>query len=189
VESSLLALVDGRRDVQAIATAAHLNTFDATKILYHLCEAGYVEAIAEPAAAAAADPAARQRAIADGMNALLREVTAAIPPADRAAFLANVRPFLTDAAMPHAPLWLHVVPGPDGAIDPGPVLVNLSALRGAALVRLEPGGDPARLLFDALRELLFFYLYLAGERIPRDADDALAASVKRHLASLEALRS
>lgn len=189
VEASLLARVDGRRTVAAIATAAHLGEFDATKILYHLAEAGYVEAVAEPSAAAAADPAARQRAIVDGMNALLRLTVAALPEAQRPDLVANVRPFLADAAAPHAPLWLHVAPGPDGAIDPGPLLVNLSRLRGAALTRLEPGGDPGRLLFDGLRELLFFYLYLAGERIPRDADEALARVVKDRLSALEALRS
>jgi len=34
-ENALLALVDGRRTVAEIATAAHLNEFDATKILFH----------------------------------------------------------------------------------------------------------------------------------------------------------
>jgi hypothetical protein len=189
VESAILELVDGRRTVAEIATASHHSEFDATKILYHLAEAGYVEALAEAAAAALADPAARQAAIAEGVNGLLRTVTEAIRPDARAAFLANVRPFLSDTAAPYAPLWLHVAPAPDGAIDPGPVLVNLSQLRGATLTRLEPSGDPGRLFFDALRELLFFYLYLAGERLPRDEDERLAAAVKDRLAGLEALRS
>lgn len=188
LEAEILELVDGRRTVSEVATAAHLSEFDATKLLYHLAEAGYVEAIGE-AAAALADPAARQRAIADGMNGLLRAVTEAIPQNARGAFLADVRPFLSDPAAPHAPLWLHVAPGADGTIELGPLLVNLSQLRGAALARLEPGGDPPRLLFEALRELLFFYLYLAGERLPRDEDEQLAAAVKGRLAVLEVLRS
>jgi hypothetical protein len=189
VEAAILELVDGRRTVSEIAAASHHSEFDATKILYHLAEAGYVEALGEPAAAALADPAARQRAIADGMNGLFRVVTEAIPRDARGAFVADVRPFLSDDAAPHAPLWLHVTPGPDGAIELDPLLVNLSQLRGAALARLEPSGDPGRLLFDALRELLFFYLYLAGERLPRDEDERLAAAVKNRLAVLEALRS
>ena len=34
-EQTLLGLVDGRRTVAEIATAAHASEFDATKILYH----------------------------------------------------------------------------------------------------------------------------------------------------------
>ncbi|MGB8933164.1 MAG: DUF4388 domain-containing protein, partial [Anaeromyxobacteraceae bacterium] len=43
-EQQLLSLVDGLRTVAELAAAAHLNEFDATKTLYHLAEAGYVEA-------------------------------------------------------------------------------------------------------------------------------------------------
>jgi hypothetical protein len=39
-ETALLALVDGRTTVAQIATAAHMNEFDATKILYHLARRG-----------------------------------------------------------------------------------------------------------------------------------------------------
>src|SRR5512138_3483587 len=62
-EQSLLALVNGRRTVAQIATAARLSEFDATKLLSHLAEAGHVEAVAAPASAPA-DPAARLASIA-----------------------------------------------------------------------------------------------------------------------------
>jgi hypothetical protein len=186
LEHTLLGLVDGRRTVAAIATAAHLNEFDATKILYHLAEAGYVEAVGEPAASV--DPAARLGAVASGMNELLRAVLAAIPAPGRTAFLASARSYLADAGSPFAPLWGRLVPLPDGSLAEQPLLLNLSALPAAA-VTAPPGalGDPAATLLHALRELLFFYLFLAGERIAAEDDERLSGEVKAKLARLEAL--
>ena len=60
VEQALLALVDGRRTLADLARGAHLSEFDATKVLYHLSEAGCVEASEDPAAAEL--PVAERRA-------------------------------------------------------------------------------------------------------------------------------
>jgi len=188
LEQSMLDLVDGRRRVSEIARDAHLSEFDATKILYHLAEAGYVEAASEPAMAPVS-PDDRLLAICEGMNDVLREITTAAASHQGAEpFLAGARSYLGDASSRHAPLWRLVLPGPDGAVDKGSVLGNLSSLKGAALQKIEPSGDPARFLFDGLRELVFFYLFLAGERMPRDDDDALGESVKGRFQALEALR-
>jgi hypothetical protein len=188
-EHTLLALVDGRRTVAEIAAAAHLNEFDATKTLYHLAEAGYVEASTEPSAATGGVPTARLQAIAGGMNEILRAVCqAATREAADDSFLAGVRIFLVDPMSRFAPIWKRLVPTPDGTLDEEKLLGNLAALRGTALLRLEPSGDPARLLFDALRELMFFYLFQAGERLPRQVDDTLGKNVKRSFEALEALR-
>jgi len=187
VEQGLLALVDGRRTVAAIATAAHLNEFDATKILYHLAEAGYLDAGAEPAAVSA--PEARLGAVAAGMNDLLRTVLAAVPEAGHPAFLAAARAFLADASNPLAAVWGRSAQGPDGALEPDVLLGNLGALGDTAVAAIEPSGDRARLLFEALHEVLFFYLFLAGERIGHEADEALGAAVKRKLQQLEGLLS
>ena len=78
--------------------------------------------------------------------------------------------------------------GSTPALDEEKLLGNLAALRGSALVHLEPSGDAGRLLFDALRELMFFYLFQAGERLSRQADDALGKNVKASFEALEALR-
>jgi hypothetical protein len=181
-EQALLGLVDGRRTVSEIATAAHLSEFDATKILYHLAEAGYVETLTGPGEAGN-----RLQAIARGVNDIFRLVTAAIPPDARGEFLGAVRAHLGEGSSRHAPLWRMVAPGPDGGIEPGAVLANLDGLRGDALRRAEPSGDPARFLLDGMRDLLFHGLFLAGSRIPREADEELAADVKRRLLPLEDL--
>jgi hypothetical protein len=44
-------------------------------------------------------------------------------------------------------------------------------------------------LFAALREVLFFYLFLVGERVSREADEALGAAVRPRLVALEGLLS
>jgi hypothetical protein len=182
LEQQLLDLVDGLRSVAQIAAAAHLGEFDATKVLYHLAEAGYVEAAGGPADRAE-DPPARLSALAAGFEELFRTVAAAVAPGQRPGFVGAVRDHLADERAPFAPLFERLAPGTDGALDPAPLLGNLAALRGDAL----PDAAAVRLAFDALRELVFFYLFLAGERIPREADEALGARVRRRLERLEGL--
>lgn len=184
-ESALLAAVDGRRTVAEIARAAHLSEFDATKILYHLAEAGYVEAVGGPLATAA--PAERIPAMLSGMNALLRTVTSAVPPGARAPFLEAASAFLAEADGPFAPLLAGLVPGPDGALDEAALSSRLAALDPATLAKLDPSSVPSRALFEALREVLFFWLFQAGERLGREADESLGRAVKAKLAQLEGL--
>ncbi|HET6412905.1 MAG TPA: DUF4388 domain-containing protein [Anaeromyxobacter sp.] len=182
-EQALLSLVDGKRTVAEIAARAHLSEFDATKILYHLAEAGYVEAVAHPAPDGG--PGERLRAIAGGMNELFRLVMGAVPESGRTAFRVGVRAFLADSSQALAPVWAHAAHLDDGTLDEEAALGNLAAIKSGALSRLEPSQDPARLLFAALRELLFFQLFLAGERLSPDADEALAAAIRPRLSALE----
>jgi hypothetical protein len=79
--------------------------------------------------------------------------------------------------------------GDDGALDEATLLANAAALKGAVLGRLDPSGDRGRVLFAALREVLFFYLFLVGERVSREADEALGAAVRPRLVALEGLLS
>jgi hypothetical protein len=184
-ESALLALVDGRRTVREVATAGHLNEFDATKLLFHLAEAGHVEAVAAPASAAS--PAERIAAIVAGANELLRAVAQAVPAGVRAGFLDAAQAFLWDEENPWAPLARGLTVAGDGGIDGDALRDALAGLDPAALAALDPSGAPARVALGALREALFFWLFLAGDRVPRDADEALGRAVKQQLAALEAL--
>lgn len=189
-EQSLLELVDGRRRVSDIAQGAHLSEFDATKVLYHLAEAGYLEAVSGPSATPDLSEAERLGSIASGMNEILRQVAGAL--AGRGGLeglLSAVRGFLTEPASRFAPIFRMVVPGKDGALDQASVLGNLSMLKGATLGKLESSGDPARLLFEALREVMFFYLFQTAGRLPREIDDRLAGDVKSKFQALEGLLS
>ncbi len=183
-EERLLALVDGRRRVLDVARDAHLSEFDATKILYRLAEAGYVEATGEsPSRAASAD---RSRAVLAGMNEIFREVVRAVAAHGTIApMLADAGAFLADPFSRFSPLWRGVTPEADGSIDEDRILVALAALADAEASRLDVRGDRPRILLAALRELMFFYLFQAGERLPRDADEAIAQSVKRRLEEVE----
>lgn len=181
-EEELLALVDGRSRVSTLARALHLGEFDAMKTLYHLAEAGYLETAPGPAPGEA-DPLAD--AVIAEFAAILRLVAAEVAAAGEAeSFAAGVRTFLSDRAGRFAPLWSGLGPAHDGGIDPAALLRNLAALDAPARRALEPSGDPARLLLAAARELMFFYLFQAGELLPRDRDDRLGAEVKRRLAAL-----
>jgi Domain of unknown function (DUF4388) len=184
-EHALLALVDGRHTVAQVARLAHLSEFDATKILYHLAEAGYVEAFSEPILTAA--PAERIPVILGGMNALLRGVTAAVPPGARGPFLDEARAFLAAGGGAYAPMLAGLVPGADGALDEAAVAARLSGLDRLALAKLDPSADPSKVLFEALREVLFFWLFLAGDRIGREVDESLGRTVKGKLAQIEGL--
>ncbi len=184
-EYALLALVDGQCTVAEIASRAHVSEFDATKILFHLAEAGYVEATAHPGLGG--DPAAQLRALVAGWNELLRVVAAAVPEPGRPVFRSGVRAFLVDPSTALARVFAHVALRDDGTLDEDTLLGNVAALKGAALAKLEPSGQPARLLGAALRELLFFHLFLAGEGLSRDADEALSAALRPRLAALDEL--
>jgi len=76
----------------------------------------------------------------------------------------------------------------DGTLDGAALALNAAALRSPAHPRFDPAGDPGQVLLDAMRELLFFLLFQAGERLDRDADEALSAEVKRRLEALGGLR-
>jgi hypothetical protein len=171
--------------VGEVATAAHLNEFDATKILFHLAEAGYVEAVAVPVSSTS--PAERIAAVVAGVNELLRAVAQAVPAGVRAGFLDTAQAFLWDEANPWAPLVRGLSVTGDGAIDGDAVERALAALDPDALAGLDPSGAPARIALGALREALLFWLFLAGDKIPREVDESLGRAVKQKLAALEAL--
>ena len=114
-------------------------------------------------------------------------MAAALPAGQKSAFLSAVRAHLADEATPFAPLFRRLAPGADGGLDRAQLLANLATVLPPRGARGEPAPESARLLLDALRELLFYYLFLAGERIPRAADEQLGAQARQRLARLEGL--
>jgi hypothetical protein len=119
------------------------------------------------------------------MNGVLQLVAAEVAAAGGAdAFASGVRAFVADEGSPYASLWRSLVPRRDGTLDPAALADRLGSIDREAVSRVETSGDPARYLAGALRELMFFYLFLASDRLPRAADERLHAEVKRRLASL-----
>ena len=182
LEEQLLELVDGRRRVFDVAQAARLSEFDAMKILFHLAEAGYVEAFTGAALAAPTPALAALTDLVRAANGALRAIagTAALSNAQDG-LAAATRAFLADPDSRFEPLFRRVDLGGDGALDEAALLGNLSILRDSALRRVEPTGDPARHLRDALRELLFFQLFHLSGQLPPEEDELLAADVRQRL--------
>jgi hypothetical protein len=183
-ESALLALVDGRRTVAEIATGAHLNEFDAIKVLFHLAEAGLVEAIA---GAAPSSEAERLATIVKGLNELLRRVAQAVAPGARAGVLDAAQRFLWDAANPHATFLRELTVAGDGGIEEERAVEAIAALSDDDLLAMDASGSRVQVAAGALREALFFWLFLVGDKIPRESDDALGRAVRQKLGSLEAV--
>jgi Domain of unknown function (DUF4388) len=179
-EQELLDRVDGRSTVSELARVVRISEFDAMKVLYHLAEAGYVEAV-ESAYAPARAPA--DVALADlvrAANAALRHVAAvAAGHGQLERVLAALRAFVAQPRGRFAPLLGRVPVGPDGALDETALLGNLALVQPTVLRNLERSGSAERYLRDALRETVFLALLELGERLPRDADEALSAEVKR----------
>ena len=177
-EQTLLALVDGRT-LGEVARAAHLNEFDATKVLFHLAEAGYVEAGAAPAVA---DPAERLRLVAAGLAAALRAVAVALPDAARPGLVAGLRSFLADPGSPHAVVLNRLSLSTEGGLDVDAVVAHVGSIEDQAVAGLESSGDRAALLYRALRELIFFALFLLGDRLSPAEDEALSRATRERLA-------
>jgi hypothetical protein len=182
-EQQLLSLVDGTRTVAELAAAAHLNEFDATKTLYHLAEAGYVEAAGDASGKGGAS--GRIEAVAEVLVELLQLVSASVPTEQKGAFLSSVATYLADPAGMYAPLLQDLTPGEDGSIDRAAFLERLAALPAPMVQRLQPSGDRRALAIESLRELLFFYLFALGAHVTRDEDDFLGSELKRRLATIE----
>jgi hypothetical protein len=182
-ELQLLSLVDGRRPVAELASAAHLNEFDATKTLFHLAEAGYVEAIGD--ADGAAIGGGRVETVVEVIAELLQLVTATVPAEQKEAFLRDSRAFVADPDGIHAPLWLGLSLSDEGAIDRAGFLARIASLPATTVQRLHPSGDRRALASEALRELLYFQLFSLAAHVTRDEDDFIATELKRRLATLD----
>jgi hypothetical protein len=182
-EQQLLSLVDGNRTVAELAAAAHLNEFDATKTLYHLAEAGYVEAAGDASGKGGAG--GRIEAVAEVLDELLQLVASSVPAEQKGTFLDTVRAYLADPAGMYAPLLEGLAPADDGSIDRASFLARLTELPAPVVQRLQPSGDRRALALESLRELLFFYLFALGAHVTRDEDDFLGSELKRRLATIE----
>jgi hypothetical protein len=101
-------------------------------------------------------------------------------------FLDAAQAFLFEEANPHAPLLRGLEVSGDGSLDEARFKATLDALDPAVVAADAPGGL-ARMAFEALREAVFFWLFLAGGRVGRELDESLGRAAKRRLAELEAL--
>jgi hypothetical protein len=99
----------------------------------------------------------------------------------------DAQAFLADPANPFAALLGGVALGDDGGLDEAPLAARLAGLERRTLGQLDPTAERPRVLLQAMREALFFWLFAAGERLDRAADEALGRALRPKLARIEAL--
>jgi hypothetical protein len=120
------------------------------------------------------------------MAEALRAVVLAVPDAARPGMVAGLRSFVADPASPHAPVLGRVALAADAGLDVDAIVAHVGGMDDGAVAALESSGDRAALLLRAMRELLFFALFLAGDRLGPAEDEALSRATRDRLARVGA---
>ena len=161
-ETRVLSLVDGVRDLGAIARESHLGEFETTKVCFQLMHAEWVLVRPEtqsPSRPAAPQSAEAYRAIVDHFNEAYAKVhTAVAAQGKRDALFKGLDSFFQSAAE-FAPLFVGVALDGEGRLMPDQLLSNLE---------MAPTDDRLDYLQRGMRELLFFELFSAGEAVNRE---------------------
>ena len=162
-EERVLGLVDGARDIAAIARQSHLGEFETTKVLYQLVTSGFIEAKIEPTVKLA--PAARGDSIkdifakvVDAFNEVYGKIYGAVAQRGRAQPLLKGLESFFGSVAEFAPLFVGLSMDERGMLSRDQLLANL---------HMAPTDDKLDYLHRGLNELLFFELFTAGEAVDR----------------------
>ena len=162
-EERLLDLIDGARDLGAVARMSHLGEFETTKILYQLLTSGFVEPKKQPAIQLRNINAGDSiedifGKVADTFNDVFIKIHNAVAQRGKAEQLqAGLDSFFGSVAE-FAPLFVGLSVAPDGTLNREQLLANL---------QMAPTDDKLDYLHRGLNELLFFELFTAGEAVDR----------------------
>ena len=174
-EARVLSLVDGRRDLAAIARESHLGEFEATKICFQLLHADWVQVRPRTPAAATPIPIPSdetlERIVHSYNEAYLRVIAIAEAQGKAGLLLRGIDSFFLSTAE-FAPLFVGISVDSKGRIDPDELLANLA---------MAPANDRVDYLSRGLRELLFFELFTAGEAVDRAEESEIHAKLQQIL--------
>ncbi|RMG12297.1 MAG: DUF4388 domain-containing protein [Deltaproteobacteria bacterium] len=173
-EEAVWAAVDGRRTVSEIAAAAKLPLFDATKALFGLARAGYVEVAAERPEAAfgrtGRSGAAEAAEVLRVFNTIFREILDEVSQvAPTAGFRLGTDAFLSSDQHGFAHLFRGLTLDEEGMLPEAALLERVAR---------STHPQPDRELYEALNELMFFELFQAGEILPPEREEDLSRRVK-----------
>lgn len=173
-EQAVWEAIDGKRTVAEIATAARLPLFDATKALFGLARAGYVEVSTERPEASFGRTGRSAGAEIVSMirvfNTIYREIIDEVGQvAPTAGFRLGTNAFLASDQHGYAHLLGGLELDEEGALPEDVLLSRVEA---------SSHENPARELYEALNELMFFELFQAGEILPPEREDDLSRRVK-----------
>ncbi len=164
IDERVLHLVDGVSDIAHIARTSHLGDFEATRILYQLLQAGWVQAQSPRAVLAASDTADTQTQIITVFNEVYAKIHGAVAQNGKEAALRRGLESFFSSVAEFSPLFVAVAPNPDGTMPTDQLMANLA---------MSPVEDKLDYLHRGLNELLFFELFTAGEAVDRREEIAL----------------
>lgn len=164
-EERVLALVDGLRDIAAIARISHLGEYETTKAMYQLLASGFVEAKQRPAVMVAVQPAMPTDSIedvfgkvVDAFNGVYAKIFAAVSQRGKSLALEKGLESFFGSVAEFAPLFVGLAVDGEGRLARDQLLANL---------QMAPTDDKLDYLHRGLNELLFFELFTAGEAVDR----------------------
>jgi hypothetical protein len=161
-EERVLMLVDGARDIAAIARASHLGEFDTTKVLYQLTTSGFVEPKQQPVVKLQTTRGDSIQDIygkvIDAFNEVYAKIYAAVAQRGKAQPLLKGLESFFGSVAEFAPLFVGLSMDDRGTLNREQLLSNLG---------MAPTDDKLDYLHRGLNELLFFELFTAGEAVDR----------------------
>jgi hypothetical protein len=177
--SLVLSLVDGSRTVHEIARVARLGEFDATRALYELMNAGWIEIKRDnllgcgPLEAVSGDRSASR--LIEVFNDFLATINGILTSAHKQDQLRIDLKAFVEGGTTFAPLFKGLEPAEDGRLAGPLILANLAQIETP---------KPEEYLQQGLSELLCFLFFVAGDAIGRhrqkELTELLQAALKRH---------
>lgn len=178
-EQALFDAANGRKTLQVLSRELKLGEFEATKLVFHLLQGGYVALSETPAALEGRkeDPAEMARAFNVIFESIFSEMDGV---GAREPFLLSANSALGSEQHRRTGILGGLNFADDGTLDTDRLLYNLVQLIP------EPGGPtPTRRLHAALSEVMFFLLFQASELLDPASDERLAKRVKALLAEVD----
>jgi hypothetical protein len=165
-EQRVMALIDGTRDLAAIARDSHLGEFEATKLVFQLLHAGWVQVRQRQTGQHAAakqitSTADAYGAIIDTFNEVYQKIFGAVAAKGKEAVLLKGLESFFQSVAEFAPLYVGVALDPSGKLPRDSILANLE---------MAPTERKLDYLHRGLNELLFFELFTAGEAVDRNEE-------------------
>jgi hypothetical protein len=161
-EERVLMLVDGARDIAAIARASHLGEFDTTKVLYSLTTSGFIEPKQQPVVKMQTSRGDSIQDIygkvIDAFNEVYAKIYTAVAQRGKAQPLLKGLESFFGSVAEFAPLFVGLSMDDKGTLGREALLANLN---------MAPTDDKLDYLHRGMNELLFFELFTAGEAVDR----------------------
>jgi hypothetical protein len=162
-EERVLNLVDGVRDIAAIARQSHLGEFDTTKVLYQLMTSGFIDGKLQPVVKMSTSRPGDSLQdifgkVIDAFNEVYAKIFTAVAQRGKAQPLVKGLESFFGSVAEFAPLFVGLSMDDKGALPRDNLLANL---------HMAPTDDKLDYLHRGLNELLFFELFTAGEAVDR----------------------